>query len=128
MNQKNRRTVWLLGLGLVVTMAASVTLGRYPVALGDLLKILGSRLRLPIEKTWAVQTEVALVNIRLPRVVLSVLVGACLAAAGACYQGVFQNPMASPDILGASAGAGFGAFCLACPMCSSPWGPLGAAY
>lgn len=109
MNQKYRRTVWLLGLGLVVTMAASVTLGRYPVALGDLLKILGSRLGLPIEKTWAVQTEVALVNIRLPRVVLSVLVGACLAAAGACYQGVFQNPMASPDILGASAGAGFGA-------------------
>jgi len=38
-----------------------------------------------------------------------VLVGACLAAAGASYQGVFQNPMASPDILGASAGAGFGA-------------------
>ena len=48
-------------------------------------------------------------NIRLPRVLLSVLVGACLAAAGASYQGVFQNPMASPDILGASAGAGFGA-------------------
>ena len=42
-------------------------------------------------------------------VLLSVLVGACLAGAGACYQGIFQNPMASPDILGASAGAGFGA-------------------
>ena len=53
--------------------------------------------------------EAAVWNIRLPRVVMSVLVGACLASAGASYQGVFQNPMASPDILGASAGAGFGA-------------------
>lgn len=40
---------------------------------------------------------------------MSVLVGACLSAAGAAYQGVFQNPMAAPDVLGASAGAGFGA-------------------
>lgn len=48
-------------------------------------------------------------NIRLPQVVLSVLVGTCLASAGSAYQVVFQNPMASPDILGVSAGAGFAA-------------------
>ena len=54
-------------------------------------------------------TCTAVWNIRFPRVILSVLVGASLDAAGASYQGVFQNPMASPDVLGASAGAGFGA-------------------
>ena len=53
--------------------------------------------------------QAAVWNVRLPRVIMSVLVGACLSAAGAAYQGVFQNPMAAPDVLGASAGAGFGA-------------------
>ena len=48
-------------------------------------------------------------NVRLPRVLLACMVGCCLSAAGAAYQGVFQNPMASPDILSASAGAAFGA-------------------
>jgi len=48
-------------------------------------------------------------NVRLPRICGAFLVGAALATAGAAYQGMFQNPLVSPDILGASAGAGFGA-------------------
>ena len=54
----------------------------------------------------------ALTNIRLPRILVVMLVGAALAVAGASYQGMFKNPLVSPDILGASAGASFGA-CLA---------------
>ncbi len=50
-----------------------------------------------------------LINIRLPRILAALLVGAALSTAGAAYQGMFQNPLVSPDILGASAGAGFGA-------------------
>ena len=46
---------------------------------------------------------------RLPRVAAAALVGAALAVSGAAYQGMFRNPMVSPDILGASTGAGFGA-------------------
>ena len=107
--KKHRRTVFLLGVGLIGCILASFTLGRYPVPLGELLGILGSKLGLPVEPFWTEQMESAVWSIRLPRVLMSVLVGACLAAAGAAYQGVFQNPMASPDILGASAGAGFGA-------------------
>lgn len=106
---KHRLTVPVLAAVLVACTLASFTLGRYPVPLKELLGILGSRLGLPIQRFWTAQMEAAVWNIRLPRVLLSVLVGACLAAAGASYQGVFQNPMASPDILGASAGAGFGA-------------------
>lgn len=50
-----------------------------------------------------------MLNIRMPRIIMACLVGCCLASAGACYQGVFQNPMAAPDLLGASTGACFGA-------------------
>lgn len=46
---------------------------------------------------------------RLPRILLALMVGCCLACAGAAYQGTFQNPLVSPDILGASQGAAFGA-------------------
>lgn len=56
--------------------------------------------------------ETTLFNIRLPRVLAALLVGGGLAVSGAAYQGMFKNPMVSPDILGASAGAGFGA-CIA---------------
>ena len=50
-----------------------------------------------------------MVNIRWPRILMACLVGCALSAAGAAFQGVFHNPMASPDILGASSGAAFGA-------------------
>lgn len=53
--------------------------------------------------------ETIIINIRLPRIILACLVGCCLSCAGLAYQNVFQNPMASPDILGASSGACFGA-------------------
>lgn len=107
--QKHRRTVCIMLVVLIVCVLGSFTLGRYPVSLPELLGVLGCKLGLPVTPFWTAQVEAAVWNIRLPRVVLSVLVGCCLAAAGASYQGVFQNPMASPDILGASAGAGFGA-------------------
>ncbi len=55
------------------------------------------------------QAVTVLLNIRLPRVLAAVVVGAALAAAGAAYQTTFRNPLVSPDILGVSAGAGFGA-------------------
>ena len=106
---KHRRAVLLIGIALILCILGSFTLGRYPVSLAELLGVLGFKLGLPVEPFWTGSAEAAVWNIRLPRVILSVLVGACLAAAGGAYQGVFQNPMASPDILGASAGAGFGA-------------------
>jgi iron complex transport system permease protein len=53
--------------------------------------------------------ETAFFNIRVPRVIVVVLVGAALSLAGASYQGMFKNPLVSPDLLGASAGAAFGA-------------------
>ena len=58
---------------------------------------------------WSVSDEKVVFAIRLPRIAAAVLVGAALAVSGTAYQGMFRNPMVSPDILGASTGAGFGA-------------------
>ena len=107
--KRYQRRVRILAILLLITVALSFSLGRYPVSLKELLGILAQKLGLPVSRFWTDAKEAAVWNIRMPRILLSVLVGGCLAAAGAAYQGVFQNPMASPDILGASAGAGFGA-------------------
>ena len=109
MKKRSQRILHIMLALLVVCILVSFSLGQYPVPIPAVLGILGQKLGLPIENFWTDAMETALWNIRLPRVMLSVLVGASLAAAGSAYQGVFQNPMASPDVLGASAGAGFGA-------------------
>ena len=109
MKRKQHSVLLIMLVALLVCVLASFTMGQYPVPVQAVFGIIGEKLGLPIKAFWTEAMETALWNIRLPRVVLSVLVGASLAAAGSAYQGVFQNPMASPDILGASAGAGFGA-------------------
>src|SRR5262247_3645024 len=94
----------LLALGLLVAF----TVGRYPVTLADLIEVLVSRLAgRPTEVPPAVENVVLLV--RGPRVVAAALVGAALAVAGTAFQGLFRNPLVSPDILGASSGAALGA-------------------
>lgn len=98
----------ILIIALFFVMIASVTLGRYPISLKELAGILGSKI-FKIEQFWSNTQESLLLIHRIPRIILACLVGCCLSAAGASYQGVFQNPMAAPDILGASSGAAFGA-------------------
>ena len=88
----------------------SFILGRYDVPLTQVVRILINRLPfVDITPTWTDKMETAVINIRLPRILLACLVGCCLSAAGTSYQTVFRNPMAAPDILGASSGACFGA-------------------
>jgi iron complex transport system permease protein len=98
----------LLFVLLLVVTVLSFTVGRYPIHLRELAGIIFFPLT-GGEAFWTAQEESIFLNVRLPRVLLACLVGCCLSAAGAAYQGVFQNPMASPDILGASHGAAFGA-------------------
>lgn len=97
-----------LGWILVFLFFASFVLGRYDVPLSEVLHILISEL-VPIQKTWTQHMEVAVLNVRLPRILMACLVGCSLSSAGTAYQSVFHNPMAAPDVLGASSGACFGA-------------------
>lgn len=105
----------VLTAALIVSLLVSVVLGRYPISIfqsfGILLNGLSSKLGLGelLPVTWTGTQTSLLLNHRLPRIILACMVGCCLSTAGAAYQGVFQNPMAAPDILGASSGAAFGA-------------------
>ena len=91
-----------------VCFFGSFMLGRYPIEPWTLIRVLASRV-IPVTPDWPSQVETVLFNVRLPRVLMAALIGAGLSAAGAAYQGIFKNPMVSPDVLGASSGAGFGA-------------------
>src|SRR3954469_10140128 len=94
----------VLALGLVVAF----TVGRYPVTLNELADVLFSRVTgRPSAASATVENVVLLV--RGPRVLAAVMVGAALAVAGTAFQGLFRNPLVSPDILGASSGAALGA-------------------
>jgi iron complex transport system permease protein len=86
----------------------SFAIGRYPVSPGDVVKVLVSHV-LPIDRTWPDVLNTVVTHIRLPRILAAMMVGASLALAGASFQGLFRNPLVSPDILGVSSGAGFGA-------------------
>ena len=93
-----------LALGLIVAF----TVGRYPVSLAELIDVLSARITgRPASVPPAVENVVLLV--RGPRVLAAMLVGAALAIAGTAFQGLFRNPLVSPDILGASSGAALGA-------------------
>lgn len=97
---------------LVVLFAASFfgsfLFGKYPIDPITLVKVLISRV-IDFPQDWPSQVETVLFHVRMPRVLMGAVIGMGLACAGAAYQGIFQNPMVSPDILGASNGAGFGA-------------------
>jgi iron complex transport system permease protein len=95
-------TVLLIGIGVAFAV------GRFPVSLIELGQIFVARLSgRPSGLPPALETIVW--QIRGPRIVAAVLVGSALAVAGAAFQGLFRNPLVSPDILGASSGAALGA-------------------
>lgn len=93
---------------LVVSVITSFLVGRFPVAPFEALRIVASHV-MPIEPTWEAMEAKVVWEVRLPRIVMAVLVGAALSCSGAAYQGVFRNPLVSPDILGVSAAASLGA-------------------
>lgn len=91
-----------------VVLIVSGLLGRFSLSLRELGGLLLSRF-VRVEPFWRDGAENVLFAVRLPRVAAAALIGAALSVAGVSYQGMFRNPMVSPDILGASTGAGFGA-------------------
>ena len=98
----------ILVMIFTVVFFGSFMLGRYPVSPPELMKIILSGI-IDIPQSWPDAAENVIFQIRLPRVLAAAIIGAALSIAGVSYQGMFQNPMVSPDILGASSGAGFGA-------------------
>lgn len=87
---------------------ASLLIGRFPAPPVEVSRILLSHFAV-LGRDWPASLETIVLEIRLPRAVLAMCVGAGLAASGAAFQGLFRNPLVSPDILGVSAAAGCGA-------------------
>lgn len=110
MKRRQREKYYLVFFAVLfaVCFVGSFAVGQYPVSVRDILQILWSKAA-GNPGDINMQAEIVIINVRLPRVLAAALIGASLSAAGICYQGMFQNPMVSPDVLGASQGAGFGA-------------------
>src|SRR5699024_1196036 len=103
-------SVGLVLLFLSVVMSLSIGTAKLPLShvwgiLVKQLPLIGDY----IQTNWKESTEQIILKVRLPRVVLAILVGACLSLAGAGFQGVLRNPLADPYILGVASGAAVGA-------------------
>ena len=109
--EKERKGRYFIAVFIAIFAAAfilSFAIGKYPVSPGELLRVFYGKLT-GAAQTWGNDVELVIFKIRMPRVLAGALIGAGLSSAGAAYQGLFRNPLVSPDVLGASAGAGFGA-------------------
>lgn len=107
-DKRYARRFAVLGAVFLAVLLGSLLLGRYALSPGQLLHMLWTKVT-GGAADWPLSDDKVVFAVRLPRVAAAALVGAALAVSGAAYQGMFRNPMVSPDILGASAGAGFGA-------------------
>jgi iron complex transport system permease protein len=105
--------VTLLILALIVTIIVSLNVGYAQIPFGKILTILGKQIPFLngfVDSSLVLPSQAAIIlQIRFPRIIAGVVVGAALAASGVMYQGVFRNPMADSYLLGVSAGAAVGA-------------------
>jgi len=106
-NNQYRQWLWLLSLLLFFGVLLSLSLGRYSNDPSKVLNVLFSRLGANVNVDPAMESIIF--NVRLPRILASVMIGAMLSLSGAVYQSVFRNPLVSPDLLGVSSGAAVGA-------------------
>jgi iron complex transport system permease protein len=93
---------------LLLLAALAFALGRFPISLGELAQLAANKL-FGAGYDIAPSAQTVVLQVRGPRILAALLVGAALAAAGTAYQGMFRNPLVSPDLLGVSAGAALGA-------------------
>lgn len=106
--KSSKRKWFFLLVLLLLVFFLSLFVGRYSISPIDVWRILLSPIFAQQPGEFAIEKSV-IIGIRLPRTLLTMLVGAGLSISGAAFQGLFRNPLVSPDILGVSAGAGFGA-------------------
>ena len=102
--------IWLAEatLALAVLAAIGMGVGSFPVAAGDVVRVLWAAVT-GGDAGVADNVTAVVLQVRGPRVLAALAVGAALAAAGAAYQNLFRNPLVSPDILGVSSGCALGA-------------------
>lgn len=103
MDRKYRVCMITVCIATLFLALIALCLGQYTIALQDVIKVL------TLQKVDLVNAETVIFNIRIPRILVSLIVGSGLATAGASFQALFSNPLATPDTLGCANGASFGA-------------------
>ena len=126
-NQRSLPLV-LITLGPIVLALAlcALCVGAYATSVTDTLKIIYGAVT-GTTGDWSSMAQTVVMMVRIPRVLAALLVGAALAVAGTAYQGIFRNPLVSPDLLGVSSGACIGA-ATAILLKTGPAGVQGAAF
>jgi iron complex transport system permease protein len=123
------RSALVLGAGVAfvaVAAGAAVMSGTSDIGIGDAIAIVLHRLTGIGPVTWPASAETIVWELRLPRVVAGMVVGAGLACAGTVFQALLRNPMADPYIIGPAAGASLGAVtALLLPVATVGWLGLG---
>lgn len=112
MNNINKWNVkWLIlfmTLLLGVTALLALCIGRYWISPQDVIRVFLIKGKM-LDQSLSGMEESVIFTLRLPRILAAILIGSSLALSGAVYQGIFRNPLVSPDMLGVSAGACVGA-------------------
>jgi iron complex transport system permease protein len=138
MINRNRRGILVCAVGIplcIVVILVAISIGTHPIRPSTTARILwhyslaalGIASNLSTPTDWSPQEAAIVWQVRAPRVLVGTFVGAGLAFAGTLMQGLFRNPLASPGILGVSAGGAFGAvLCLAFGWATSSIWPLPA--
>ncbi len=107
---KNKIWISSLLLLLFVTVLVSLTVGKYPLSLGEICSYLSATCGFgSMEWRSSVILKNILVDIRLPRILAALIIGAALSVSGVAFQSMFINPLVSPSLLGVLSGASFGA-------------------
>ena len=98
----------ILCIVLIIISILSIFIGKYDISIIEIISIIKNFIFNTESNIEVMKTNVVL-GLRMPRVFAAIIVGASLAISGVCYQGIFSNPLVSPDFLGVSSGACIGA-------------------
>lgn len=122
--QGKKRTGIVIGIGIIVLIficVVSACIGSYPLSVSDILRVITGN-------AAGEMGEKVFWSLRLPRVVTGVAAGAALGICGAVFQLLFDNPLASPDLVGVAGGAGMGAACAIVLGTGSMQSVIGGAF
>jgi iron complex transport system permease protein len=108
-NKRGRVVLFLLFLILIFIVLVSADKGAVEIGQQQIFAIVLKNLGIHISSDFTIQQEATLIDIRLPRIALGLLVGAALGISGAAMQGLFRNPLADPSLIGISSGAALAA-------------------
>lgn len=107
---KSRRTLTMVLIVVpVLAIFLSLLIGKYQADPASIIGLLVSKMNPWSHSTYPANLDTAILQVRLPRILMAMLVGMSLAISGASYQGLFRNPLVSSQILGVASGASFGA-------------------